>query len=68
MSLKAFHVVFVSLTMLLFAGFGLWAVGQYRREGETAYLAAAVGSFAAVPALMLYGRWFLRKLRHVGYL
>ena len=68
MSLKAFHVVFVSLAMLLFAGFGFWAAGRYRSETGGAYLAAAIGSFAAIPALVIYGRWFLRKLRHVGYL
>jgi len=67
-SLKAFHVVFVSLAMLLCAGFGFWAVGQYRAAGGGAHLAAAVGSLAAIPVLFIYGRWFLRKLRHVGYL
>ncbi|GEM_PF-106204 len=67
-SLKAFHVVFVSLTMLLCGGFGVWAIGQYRTAGDAAHLAAAVSSFGAIPVLLIYGRWFLRKLRHVGYL
>lgn len=68
MSLKAFHVIFVSMSMLLCAVFGFWAVLQYRVAGNASHLAAAIGSFAGIPVLLIYGRWFLRKLRHVGYL
>ncbi len=30
MSLKSFHIVFVSVSILLTVGFGLWAVRNYQ--------------------------------------
>lgn len=68
MSLKAFHVVFVLVSMVLCLGFGAWAIAEYRSKGDTAVLIGGVGSFAICVALLIYGRWFLRKLRGVSYL
>ena len=68
MSLKAFHLVFVTVSVLLSLGFGVWAITDYQKSGSTASLCWGVGSFAAAVALVVYGRWFLRKLKGVGYL
>ena len=64
MSLKAFHVAFITIATLFSAGFGVWSFGQ----GGAAYLTLGVFSLAASVALVVYGGWFLRKMRHVGYL
>jgi ABC-type uncharacterized transport system permease subunit len=58
-SLKAFHVIFISAAVLLAVWFGVWAVGQQRQL-------LAVGSFAAAVALVGYEVWFLRKTRQVS--
>ncbi len=63
MSLKAFHVLFVTISMLLAVGFGFWAVGNYRSTGEISTLVWGVGSWVAFIALGAYGRWFLNKLQ-----
>jgi DNA-binding transcriptional regulator of glucitol operon len=68
MSLKAFHIVFVAICVLLSLGFGYWAITEYRRTHEGALLACGVLSIAGAAALIVYGRWFLRKLRGVSYL
>lgn len=68
MSLKAFHLVFVASSAILGLGFGAWAIADYRKSGNTGSLCWGVGSLAATGALMVYGRWFLRKLKGVGYL
>lgn len=68
MSLKAFHLVFVFIATLLAFGFGTWAVRHYRQAGDVAALCCGISSFFIAAALLVYGRWFLRKLKGVGYL
>lgn len=62
MSLKAFHIVFVIVSILLMVGMGIWAVGIYNKQGEGAYLALGVVGFVCALAMTGYGRWFLKKL------
>ena len=68
MSLKAFHLVFVTVSAILGLGFGAWAIADYRRSGSAGSLWSGVGSLVGTVALIVYGRWFLRKLKGVGYL
>ncbi|HZR11175.1 MAG TPA: hypothetical protein VFA79_21475 [Myxococcales bacterium] len=68
MSLKAFHVFFVIVSVLCALGFGAWAVGDYLRTGRPGSLVLAVLGFVAAAALVWYGFWFLRKLKNVSYL
>jgi hypothetical protein len=68
MSLKAFHIVFVTVCTLFCLGFGLWGLREHRLTQDTAMLVQGVGALAAAVALIAYGRWFLRKLKHVSYL
>ena len=68
MSLKAFHIVFVTVSAILGLGFGAWAIADYRRNGSAESLWWGIGSLAGTAALIVYGRWFLRKLKGVGYL
>lgn len=68
MSLKAFHIFFVTISTLFAAAFGVWAVREYRIDGDVAKLVAGVGSFLGAVTMVVYGRWFLRKLQGVSYL
>ena len=68
MSLKAFHIIFVSLSVLLSLGFGLWAVLQYMHVHSIGFLAVAIESMAFAVVLVCYGFWFLRKLKNVSFL
>ena len=68
MSLKAFHIFFIIVSTLLALGFGVWAVDDFGRSGSWVILALGVGSFIASGGLVWYGLWFLRKLKHVGFL
>ena len=67
MSLKFFHVFFISVVLVFLIGFGVWAVRRHGETHETALLVAGVGSFVLAGGLSLYGRWFLRKLKDVSY-
>ena len=65
MSLKAFHVVFITVSGLLAAFCAAWAVNQYRVEPSGVYLAGAVVSVASVAALAVYATAFQRKTRNL---
>jgi hypothetical protein len=65
MSLKAFHLLFISLSIALAIIFGLWAFDAYGTSGGPAYLATAVASVASAAGLVWYEVLFLRKMRNV---
>ena len=44
MSLRAFHLLFIALSVVLAAFFAAWATGQYRVEHQIGYAAAALAS------------------------
>jgi uncharacterized membrane protein YcjF (UPF0283 family) len=67
MSLKAFHVFFVIVSVLCALGFGGWAVADYARTGRPGVLALAILAFVAAIALVWYGLWFLRKIKDVRF-
>ena len=68
MSLKAFHIFFIVMSIAITIVFGVWATLDYSRSGSGFNLALGVGSFAASVGLAIYGVWFLRKLKDVSYL
>ncbi len=68
MSLKAFHIVFVTVSSLLSFGFGAWSVNQYLTSGGTASLVYGIISLLAGIALIIYGVIFLKKLKHISFL
>jgi len=68
MSLKAFHVFFVIVSVLCALGFGAWAVGDFLRTGNGVILALGVLDSSPLLRWSLYGFWFLRKLKNVSFL
>jgi len=68
MSLKPFHIVFVTASILLAFGFGVWSFFAYRDQGATADLVYGIGSSLAGIALVIYAKAILRKLKNISYL
>ena len=68
MSLKAFHIVFIVVSTLLAFGFGAWALKQYFSQRSTTDLALGIASLVLGLGLIWYGKYFLRKLKHISYL
>lgn len=69
MSLKAFHIIFVTASVLLAFGVGAWSLDQYFRVGMgTVYMVSGVGSIIAGVGMIVYGRYFLKKLKNISYL
>jgi hypothetical protein len=51
-SLKAFHLVFVTVSAILGLGFGAWAIADYRRSGSAGSLWWGIGSLAGTATLI----------------
>lgn len=68
MTLKAFHVVFVLIATLTTGGFGVWSLMAHQDRGEMNLLILGVFSLGLTVALLVYGNWFLKKMKDVSYL
>ncbi len=69
MSLKAFHLIFISASCALALGCGIWGLKSYFSKGGTTLdLLFGIGSLVVLVGLILYERYFLRKLKNVSYL
>jgi hypothetical protein len=65
MSLRAFHLLFIALSVVLAAFVAAWAISQYRLEHDMGY--AATGSLAVAfgAGLAVYGAKFQQKTRNL---
>jgi hypothetical protein len=61
MSLKAFHLIFVTVLTMLSMGFAAWAFCSHR------IVFGVLGIFAAA-LVVVYGIYFLKKLKKISYL
>ena len=66
MSLKYVHVVFIAAATALSVVFGTWCYAQWRANGDLGMLTGTVGSAATAVGLLVYGRWFLVKMKGMG--
>ena len=62
MSLKVFHILFITASIALASGFGIWAVSI---DGWK-YIALSGASFVCAGGLVVYEVVFLRKCREIG--
>ncbi len=68
MSLKAFHLVFIILSILFTVMFGIWGVMNHGSSGQTAELVMGVLSLMGTLGLSVYLYFFLKKFKHISYL
>ncbi len=69
MSLKTFHLVFITAASALAFGCGVWGLKNYwSAGGGLVDLLFGLGSLAAGVGLVIYERYFLKKLKDVSYL
>jgi hypothetical protein len=65
MSLRAFHLFFIAMSVILAAFTAAWAAGQYRELHQAVYIATAIGSGVAGAGLAVYAAKFQRKARRL---
>ena len=65
MSLKGFHIVFITFSALLAIVCGAWCLRVNADAGAPVYLAGAIVCFAAAAGLVVYGVWFWKKMKRL---
>ncbi len=68
MSLKAFHLIFITAASILAFGFGAWMLRAYQAEAQQSDLVYGVASLVVGLGLLVYEGFFIKKLKHVSYL
>jgi hypothetical protein len=69
MSLKAVHLVFVTALSALTFGCGIWLLKDYAAAPDNkTQLVPGCLALAAGVVVIIYGKYFLKKMRGVSYL
>ncbi len=68
MSLKAFHIFFIALSILMCVGIGVARIQAYSAGAGLAAAMQAGASFAGAGGLLVYAARFVKKTRGIGYL
>jgi hypothetical protein len=63
MSLKAFHVFFITMAVVLCMVFGAWCINSDYTHGRAGYTITGYASFGLGVLLVLYEIVFLKKLK-----
>ena len=65
MSLKQFHILFISLAILLLIGFGIWSFLPAGGGGNSVYLACGILSIIIAIGLVGYEMNLLKKMKNL---
>ncbi len=68
MSLKAFHILFITLSTLLALGVGAWGITIFVYGHSVPHLLLGIVGLVAAAGLIMYGRYVLKKLKNISYL
>jgi uncharacterized membrane protein len=69
MSLKTFHIIFITATVLLAFGFGAWLIKDFFSPEHGVWnLVFGLASIATGVGLIVYEFYFLKKTRDLSYL
>jgi predicted membrane protein len=63
MSLRAFHIVFIIVTVILSLFVALWGIREFAQERNGSALALAILFMVTAVGLMIYGKKAYAKLR-----
>jgi len=65
MSLRAFHIVFVVVTIVLSLYVALWGIRMFSEENSAGALGLGILFLVTAVALMIYGKKVARKLKEL---
>jgi len=63
MSIKIVHIIFITLSVICSFIFAVWAVQYSLYTHKGLYLAAGLGSAVLGVLLIIYGRFFYKKIK-----
>jgi hypothetical protein len=65
MSLRIFHIVFVTVSVMLALFVGIWGIRAYLATREAGWLALGIVFLASGAVLVVYGKRVFRKLKEL---
>jgi membrane protein implicated in regulation of membrane protease activity len=65
MSIKGFHLIFITIAAIFCAGFGVWALFINEKDTSTAMTVSGVLTLIASFVLIIYGIYFRRKSKDI---
>ncbi len=65
MGLRAFHLLFIAVSVVLAAFVAAWAAGQYQSAQGATYAVTGVAALASGAGLAWYGAAFQRKTKRL---
>jgi len=68
LSLKSFHIFFIVVSVLVTFGFCVWSARAYSEAHSAGTLWMGIGALLIGIALIIYGRTFLKKYKHLSSL
>ncbi|MSU40285.1 MAG: hypothetical protein EXS22_07780 [Pedosphaera sp.] len=68
MSLKAFHIFFIVVSIFLGLGVGGWGILQFAKGQGVSWLYFGLGFIVSGVALIFYSRSILKKMKDISYL
>lgn len=64
MSIKSFHIFFITISVMFSLWFSVWTLTAYSADNEnTYYLVLGIGAIAVTALLVLYGVKVYKKLK-----
>lgn len=68
MSLKAFHIIFIIVSTLFCFGTGVFCLKANSANPDTTMLGLGIALNVGGVTLLVYGKYFLKKLKRISYL
>jgi hypothetical protein len=65
MSLKSFHIIFVSISLLFAIYFSYWSYKHWMNFSDTSYLVYLFLSIISFLVLFVYSRIFIKKFKSI---
>ena len=65
MSLRTFHIIFVTISILLMGYVGFWAYEMWNYYADSAYLSYLLLSIISLLLLAVYGQRFIKKYKNI---
>lgn len=67
MSIRGFHIIFITISTMLFIGMALWVFMLSGMESGMAKYGFGGGAIAIALALVIYGFYFYKKIKNLTY-
>ena len=66
MSLKSFHLIFITIVSLFTIFFGYWCYNEWSLYNEIKYIIFSILSIFLCVGLMIYSKWFLKEISKIN--